>query len=43
MATDGNNNDANSLGNPFTAAGISGSTLSDGSFPSAYDYAKSLV
>tara|TARA_R110002074_G_scaffold399683_1_gene593361 strand:+ start:287 stop:1693 length:1407 start_codon:yes stop_codon:yes gene_type:complete len=43
MATDGNNNDANSLGNPFTAAGISGSTLSDGSFPSAYDYAKRFV
>tara|TARA_B110000285_G_scaffold72780_1_gene83820 strand:- start:584 stop:1993 length:1410 start_codon:yes stop_codon:yes gene_type:complete len=43
MATNGNNNNANELGNPFTAAGVSGSSLSGGSFPTAYGFAKKFV
>ena len=43
MATNGNNNQANELGNPFTAAGIGGSALSGGSFPTAYGFAKKFV
>ena len=39
----GNNNNANELGNPFTAAGVSGSSLSSGSFPTAYNFAKRFV
>ncbi len=39
----GNNNNANELGNPFTAAGVSGSSLNSGSFPTAYDFAKKFV
>jgi hypothetical protein len=43
MANNGNNNQANELGNPFTAAGIGGAALSSGSFPTAYDFAKKFV
>ena len=43
MAINGNNNNANELGNPFTAAGVSGSSLSGGSFPTAYGFAKKFV
>jgi hypothetical protein len=43
MANNGNNNQANELGNPFTAAGVGGTALSSGSFPTAYDFAKKFV
>ena len=43
MAINGNNNNANELGNPFKAAGVSGSSLSGGSFPTAYGFAKKFV
>ena len=39
----GNNNNANELANPFKAAGVSGSSLSSGSFPTAYNFAKRFV